>query len=73
MTIKNLLSKFRMSSNAKIMIHEVNGNGIHTISREGVKEWLDKDSETYNAPILFWKVNSFEIVDNVLTIYAEKR
>lgn len=69
MTLKNLLSKFAMSSNAKIQIIEVNGNGIHTISTEGVKAWLDKGS----APILFWKVNSFAIIDNVLTIYAEKR
>lgn len=73
MTIKNLLSKFRMSSNATIKIYEVNGNGLHTVSKEGVKAWLDKDSDNYNAPILFWKVNSFAIIDNELIIYAEKR
>lgn len=71
MTIKNLLSKFRLCSNAKVKINEVNGGGVHTVSNSGIKDWFDKGSGCYDAPILYWKVNSFEIIDNELTINAD--
>lgn len=64
MKVKEIIKKLKMSSNASVIIQEVKAGSLVELTCEQTK-----DVEPQYA--MNMKVNSFDIVDNVLTIYAE--
>lgn len=64
MKIKAILKKYKLSSNSSVIIQEVKSGDMVELTESNLRN-LEPQY------IMDMKVNSIDIVDNVLTIYAE--
>ena len=64
MRVKEIVKKYRMISNASVIIQAVKTGDMIELTKQQLK---DAEPEY----VMQMKVNSIEIIDNVLTIFAE--
>lgn len=65
MKVKEIVKKYRVVSNASVIIQAVKTGDMIELTKQQIK--YDEVPEY----AMQMKVNSFEIIDNILTIYAE--
>ena len=63
MKVKEIIKRYSMASNAEL--HVQIRSGVHKFSNQGLKDLIEND-----APILNRTVGMVQVIDNVLTIYA---
>ncbi len=64
MKVKDIVKKYRLSSNSSVIIQEVNSGDIVELTKTKIRD-LEPQY------IMNMTVNGFEVIDNVLKIYAE--
>lgn len=64
MKVKQLIDKFALSSNAMVTIMDTKSRTSVTLSSKAVREGLSSD-------VTAMRLNSFNVINNTLTIYAE--
>lgn len=64
MKVKEIIKKYRLCSNADVFVEAIKNQSVLQLTQTQ----MDKLEPEY---LMDMRVNSFDVVDNVLTIYAE--